>query len=241
MSILGPSRAGKTTTSRKFMERYPDIETEEGLTKQILYCEVPCPPALSSLPTTLLYALGDPLYDKGRNIAQRTLRLENLLIDCGVKMIILDEVQHLVEGTTPRQQRQASDWFKNIINKTKIPVVFSGLDSSSLIFEVNSQLKARVLNNFRIIPFRITDKEFKAIVHVIDLKLPIKGQSDFVATGLWKEIYDATEGHLGYLKVLLKECVKIAIEKEYETITRSVLAKAYQNKLTRVINNNPFL
>lgn len=241
MSILGPSRAGKTTILKKFMEKYPDIEDEEGIRKQILYCEVPCPPAIGNLPTALLYALGDPFYNKGRNTAERTLRLERLIQDCNIKMIILDEVQHLVEGTTPKLQRQASDWFKNIINKTRVPMIFSGLDSGSIIFEINSQLKSRVLNNYRIAPFRITDKEFKGIVHVIDQNLPLAESSNLIASGLCDEIFSATEGHLGYLKELLKESVKIAVENDYKSVTRAVLSKAYQNKLARVVNGNPFV
>lgn len=38
MSILGPSRAEKTTILRKFIDRYPDKEELDGLVKQIVYC-----------------------------------------------------------------------------------------------------------------------------------------------------------------------------------------------------------
>lgn len=241
ISIYGPPRSGKTTIIKKFMEKYPDKVGDEGQVKQIVYCEVPCPATISSLPTALLYALGDPFYNKSQNIATKTLRLEKLLIDCKVKMIILDEVQHLIDGNKKSLLYNSSDWFKNLITQTRIPVVFSGLEYSTLIFESNVQLGARVLNRYSIKPFKYNDNDFKGILFFLDKELPLKEASNLANTDTWKYIYEATEGYLGYLKILLKESVRIAIDNNYDYITMPILAEAFNNKLSSIINDNPFM
>jgi hypothetical protein len=51
----------------------------------------------------------------------------------------------------------------------------------------------------------------------------------------------ATLGRLGYLKVLLKEALYIALEENYDMLTFPILAKAFENKLRSICNKNPFL
>lgn len=241
LSLTGPPRCGKTTIIETFIKKYPDNLTEEGTVKPILYCEVPCPATINGLVSTLLLALGDPFYNRKSTIIDKTFRLEKLLKKCRVQLIILDEVQHLIDSNRKKLIHDSSDWFKNLIAKTKIPVVFVGLEYSLQVFEENKQLGSRVLNRFSIKPFDFSDKTFKIILHFFDQALPLIDPSDLSKDNIWQQIYIATHGYLGYVKVLLKEATKIAIEENYNKLTLPILAKAYENKLKHIFDINPFL
>lgn len=241
LSLVGPPRVGKTKIIETFMKKYPDELTEEGTNKTILYCEVPCPATINGLVSSLLQALGDPFYNKSGRIIHKSFRLEGLLCKCNVKMIILDEVQHLIDSNRKKLIIDSSDWFKILIAKTKIPVVFVGLDYSVQIFTENKQLGSRVLNRFALNPFKYSDKSFRIILHYFDKSLPLKAESNLAQQDIWEYIYIATKGYLGYLKILLKESTKIALENNYSNINMSILAKAFDNKLTHIIEENPFL
>ncbi len=241
LSIVGPPRVGKTRIIETFMQKYPNQLTEDGINKTILYCEVPCPATINGLVSSLLQALGDPFYNKTTRIIQKSLRLEGMLSKCNVKMIILDEVQHLIDSNRRRLIIDSSDWFKVLIAKTKIPVVFVGLDYSTQIFIENKQLGSRVLNRFTMKPFKYSDKSFRAILYRLDRFLPLESESNLSKPGIWEYIYIATLGHFGYLKILLKESVKIALDSNYSHITMPILAQAFDNKLIHIIEKNPFL
>lgn len=97
MRIVGPSGSGKTTIVSIHQRKYPQIDTPTGTEKAVLYSRIPCPAYIGGLASKLLYDLGDPFYSKSAKITLHTQRLYNLLKACKVKIIFLDEVQHLVD------------------------------------------------------------------------------------------------------------------------------------------------
>lgn len=241
MIISGPPRAGKTTIIKEYMQEHPEINLNEGTVKPVVYCLVPCPATIDGLVSSLIQALGDPFYNKSSRISEKTFRLENLLKACKVELIILDEVQHLVDSNRKKVIMDSADWFKNLIAKTGISVVFVGLPECKKIFVENTQLGSRVLNRYEIIPFNYKDKSFRVILHLLDEALPFEFASDLSESGMWECIYIATHGILGYLKILIRESVNVAIENNYNNITTPILAQAYNNKLHQVLGPNPFV
>lgn len=237
LSLIGPTRSGKTTIISQHKKKYPDIIEQDITIKQILYCVTPCPADIGGLVSKLLESIGDPFYIKGtRN--QKTARLANFIKECKVKLIILDEVQHLVDRERQTLIKESADWFKTLIIETNVPVVFVGLPDSRKIFYENSQLSSRVLNRFEINDFDPNDKTFRAILHYFDSYLPLKSYSGLSEPNIWERIHIATHGRFGYIKILIKECAKIAIEKNFQRISLDVLSEAFEAKLSHIFSNN---
>lgn len=238
--LSGKPRSGKTIIMEHYMKQYPDVETETATIKPILYCRVPCPAYTGALLSALIQAIGDPFYAKQQSTTVKRQKLENFLKKCKVQMIMLDEFQHLVDGNRQRVLMDSSDCFKLIISELRIPVLFAGLPHSEKIFIENNQLGDRVNNRYSIEPFAFNDKAFRIILHQFDLGIPLPNISGLAQPGTWERIYIATEGVMGYMKILLKESTKLALDFNTECINDEILFKAYSNKLYHHCSDNPF-
>ena len=239
--ILGDSRVGKTTIAKEFLRKYPDYDEPGGVVKPILYSSIPCPAHIGPMISQLNYDMKDPFWNKAyRNIGILTLRLYELLKKCRVKLIIVEEVQQLVDQDRKKLIRESSDWFKDLINKTKIPVVFLGLPDSTKIFIENEQLGGRVLSRMELKPFQFGDKGFRAFLYVFDTQLPFQKTSGLAQSDVWERIYIATKGYAGFINALLAESTKIALDHKINFINLPVLAHAFNNKLSSH-GPNPFV
>ena len=222
------------------MSKYPDIFTDELTIKPILYCIVPSPLYTGGFVYQLLEAIGDPFTYKQSDITKNTKKLKDFLELCKVEMIILDEFQHLIDSKRHKVILECSDWLKNLINSTKIPVVFAGLSSSVQVFIENPQLGDRVLNRREISAFDYNDKTYRIILDQFDKALPFESKSSLAQSGIWERILIATEGVMGYTKILLTEGTNLALKMNKPLIDEEILFLAYNNKLFHRNPVNPF-
>ncbi len=240
MRISGQSGSGKTTVYDLHLRKHPIRETEYGTEKPVLYSRIPCPARIGSLASQLLYDLGDPLWqNREKNINTQKLRLYNLLKACKVEIIFLDEVQHLVDRNSEILIRDSSDWFKELIDSTRIPIVFLGMPDSNKIFIENEQLANRVRMVESTSPFHYDDI-FKKVLFLFDASLPLKDFSDLSDPELSYRIYIATRGFIKHISDLINESAIIAIDNRTSRITMPMLAQAYDKILFNGLDKNPF-
>lgn len=239
MRISGPSGSGKSRIAEIFQKKYPPIETAEGIEKKVLYVELPCPAYVGSLPSTFLYSLGDPFYAKHDRITLTTQRLYDMLKACNVKLIFIDEVQHLVDRNSQKLLRDSSDWFKVLIDKTRIPIIFLGMPDSSKIFTENEQLANRVRLVEETTPFNYND-DFRKILYFFDTLAPLKELSGLAEPDLSKRIYLATEGLIKHIHDLLTESASIALKNNATRITMPMLSNAFAKLFYNKLESNPF-
>jgi len=154
-------------------------------------------------------------------------------------MIFLDEVQHLVDRNSQKLIRDSSDWFKGLIDETRIPIVFMGLPDSNKIFLENDQLANRVRIVENVYPFEYNDI-FRATVYMYDSLLPLKEMSGLAETDLSKRIYLATRGYMKNVHDLLTQSAIFALQNGTNRITMPMFAKAYEKLFYNVIKANPF-
>ena len=187
----------------------------------------------------MLYDLKDPFYEKRTSIAQQTQRLYEILEKCNVQLIILDEVQHLVDRNSEKLIQDSSDWFKELIDCTKIPVVFLGIPDARKIFIENEQLanRVRLFEEFK--PF-VYDELFRQVLFLFDISLPFEETSGLAEPDMSMRIYLATKGVMKNIRDLIYESGKIALENNYNRITMPILAAAFEKYLYFVQENNPF-
>jgi len=240
MRVSGVSGTGKSNLYEIYSKKYPVVNDINGTNIPVLYSRIPCPAYIGGLPSQLLYDLGDPFYNKSKTIILQTKRLYNLLKACKVEIIFLDEVQHLVDRNSHKLLSDSSDWFKELIDETRIPIVFLGIPDSDKIFIENEQLSKRV----RIVKTTKefdNDDTFRKFLYLYDLVLPLEESSTLADSDMCCRLYNSTKGNVKNIHDLLVESVTIAIANNASRITMPMLAKAHNKILYDQSVKNPFI
>jgi hypothetical protein len=233
--ILGETGAGKTTLVRTWiiqsgLERR---ETPEGSIFPYLYVSVPAGATLKATVSHFLVAFGDPNAGRG-TLWNMVERLHLLIKECQVRMIFVDEFQHIFEKEKRRILYNVADFLKDIINRSCVPMILIGrLGEAESILKVNPQLDRRVGTPLTLEPFawdrkheKTTIREFCELMDSIDGALP------FDLSGLGTEdmafrFFYATNGYLGYIMDLIRYAAKGAIDTGCATLNLPLLAAAY--------------
>jgi hypothetical protein len=247
MMVTGETGVGKTTFIDQYMKSHPrsNIVTEEDerTIVPVLYCELPKAKHPKPVAAELLRQLGDPI--KGTGDANALLNdLAYLLKKTKVELIIIDEFQHAIETTNKEVLKEIGEFFKRLINKSKVPIAFFGMPWCSPIFEVNSQLKRRVRKSkFKIENFSLdTFDEFQMFLEVVQDELPI----DFDGS-MWEDLelafklFAATSGNLSDLMegIIMPAAIEAVLD-DAEFLTVDYLADAAENNLDILEELNPF-
>lgn len=248
MLITGTQGAGKTTLLEWYAGDFPIQQLPEKPVIPILITTVPAPATVKNLAAEMLKSIGDPAAERG-TISSLTLRLRKFLFDCNVELIILDEFQHFDDRNSRGVLKIVSDWLKNLLNQTKIPIVLVGMPGCESVLDAkgNEQLKRRFSNREVIQPFRWKgskeNEEFRQLLKRIDDELPLLEDSNLADLTTGFLIYEATDGVINYVMKLLRRASRIAIEGGREQIDHSILAEAYKKVLAKEFTHrpNPFL
>ena len=209
---------------------------------------VPAPATVKNLATEMLKAIGDPAADRG-TISSITLRLRKFLDDCEVELVILDEFQHFDDRHSKALLKVVSDWLKNLLNQTKVPIVLVGMPGCESVLDANGneQLKRRFSNREQIEPFSWKGssecQEFRQLLRKIEDELPLLEDSNLADLATAFLIYQATDGVIDYVMKLLRRASRMAIERRLERIDHPILADAYEQVLAKEFKQrpNPFL
>ncbi|MCY9658492.1 TniB family NTP-binding protein [Paenibacillus chondroitinus] len=251
--IYGDSGAGKTTIYETYIAKFNKVESQtvNGMktsTRVILYASVPSPASHINLTERLLTELGDQYPNRGTS-SQKYNRLVNLISLNRVELILLDEFQHFVDRDKEKVIYKISDWFKSLINQTKVPFVLFGLEDSSLVLDYNPQLSRRFPIRLNLKPFGYHSKSevetFRRLMHEIDLQLA----EIFVSPAMLADelmcdrMYYATRGSIDSIMKLIRKAAKYAIDREAECIELADFARAYElyTHVSMGKTVNPFL
>lgn len=248
MLVTGAQGTGKTTLIEWYVGDFVIRELPEKRVVPILMATVPAPATVKNLATEMLKSIGDPAADRG-TISSITLRLRKFLIDCEVELIILDEFQHFDDRNSKGVLKIVSDWLKNLLNQTKVPIVLVGMPGCESVLDAkgNEQLKRRFSNRERIEPFSWQGpkeiQEFRQLLKKIDDELPLLEDSNLADLGTAFLIYKATDGVINYVMKLLRRASRIAVERRLERIDNLLLVHAYEELLAKEFQHrpNPFL
>ncbi|MFV1849664.1 MAG: TniB family NTP-binding protein [Thalassospira sp.] len=245
MLLHGPAGVGKSTVAKAFLAENNPYDADDRRVIPVLNAVIPVPATMKNMATELLDKLGDPLSDRG-TLEQRTKRLRKLLSECRTKLIILDEFQHFIDRKSDRVILDVSDWLKNLISNTSIPVVLVGLPYSLSVLSANEQLMRRFSYQTELSPFDWEDKadrsEFTKILNAIDGKLAsvLGGNSNLKDQNV--RCHAATKGLISLLIKLIYGAAYEATKAGGTSITQQHLAQAFRARLVpdRKVPN-PFL
>lgn len=246
--ITGWAGAGKTKLYEYYQRNYPRRLTETSTVVTVLSARIPERPTVPKLVTVLLDRLGDPAAGKG-NATSQTLRLYHFLDKCSVELIILDEFQHFVDWDSLKILKAVSDWLKNLIDETHIPIILIGMPYSDTVLNAvgNSQLKRRFSLRKSLDFFgwgsEKEKKDFRSFLKVLDEQIPMTERSNLSDPNLSFRIYCASNGVVAYVMKIVRRAAVLAIKSEKMKIDLNALAEAYDELIAPedITRKNPFL
>lgn len=220
--IIGDTNNGKTALVKRFCNMHPAEDTPEGdaIIFPVLYIECPPKPDEGRLYDEIL----SKIYQKFKERDNAGKKLSQVLKVCekiGVRMIILDEVQHILAGSG-NQQRLFLNVIKTLGNKLKVPIVAVGIREAYNAIQTDAQLA----NRFELAPlprWRLGDEDYERLLASFEALLPLREPSYLYENQVANKLFSMTEGYIGELSRLLSRAAEGAILNGEEQITLNLL------------------
>lgn len=229
--LLGESGVGKSTLLTRYVDRHPVIEHEELTEVPVLYVALGQSPTPKKLASTLLKALKDPKWYMGKE-DELTARLVFLIGQCRVRLVIIDEANHLIDRGGEKTLHTAADWLKRLVDASRISFVLAGIPRTRTLLATNDQLRERFREVIEIDRFSVANKsaehEFRSALNVFKKYLRELPTLDLSGAAITRLFAFATDGRLRDIRRLLVRAVELAYEYPDPRLTESVLAEAFQ-------------
>lgn len=244
--ITGDSGSGKSTLAEHYEKKYPRYRTQDGMTIPVLLSKIPSSATEKGMATKILHSLGDPIPDKG-SMTSQTLRIEKLIKECSVELIIIDEFQHLIDKDSEKILKSAANWLKDLVTDNKKPMILVGMPWSDCILLANNQLRRRFSARKDLTQFSWKTPEqrqnLRRLLHWIDCKLPFPKRSQLADSDIAFRFICASQGLIGYIMKIIREASGNALQRGCEALTLDLLAEAYDEVISPIDPNegNPFI
>ena len=224
MVMHGESNIGKTLIVAKFQREHPTrFDSDKGVERrEIVAMQMPATPDQHRFYAALLFELGAPhSASAGLSVLERLAR--DMLRRIGPRMLIVDEVHHLLAGSY-REQRAALNLLKYIANDLKISVVVVGTSDAPLALQTDAQMHSR-FTPMEIPRWRQSD-DFRRLLAAFERVLPLRKPSELTQRPIAEFLLGASTGLTGEVSRLLNEAAEHAILDRTERITLAHLEHA---------------
>jgi hypothetical protein len=238
--LLGPTGSGKSAVLRAFCSKHKPTHNPR-LMQPVVSVELPDKCTARALSDVLLEALGHPAsgslsIPEMQKAAVAHLQRQN------TKLIIFDEAQHALRGDS----YEVANFFKHILNRAKINIVFAGLPSTAGLLK-NAQLKDRGVIQARLRAFDWWDPADNEVFNRILKQLqrmaryPVLGFNLFDEDYAWRLAY----GSKGLMRPIVKLLISLeglSEDKDPPLISSDMLGTAWDELPTedRNCEDNPF-
>jgi hypothetical protein len=223
MLLVAPSFNGKSSVLERFLSLHaPDVDPDkENNICPVVLIEAPPKPDISDLYIRILDFLQAP-YKSKSSASENYSQIKKIFRAVGVKLLMIDEIHHLIAGSTKRQQ-EFRNALKSLGNETKVSMVVAGTQDAYNAFNTDPQMSSRF------VPFQLplwgADHHFGSLLATLELRLPLRRPSKLKDSQLMLTIHTRAEGTLGDTYDLLKELAIDAITSKTEQITLDQINK----------------
>lgn len=226
--LLGEPGTGKSTLLKYFARQHPRIVHETFTEVPVLYVPIPFQCSTSGLLSAELRELGSPMWDKGTD-RDKLEQLTTLSKACRVRLIVPDEVNHLIDRGKEKTHYKAGDCIKQTGDNSFVPHVLAGIPRSRALLETNEQLADRMevmtLERFSPDPSsRYTIADALGVFHGL---LEAVMAFDLAHPVLAEKLAFATDGRLRAMRRVLVRAIQIAFRKPTPKITVKDLEQAF--------------
>lgn len=219
--VVGNTNNGKTMLVKRFCSRHQPEDNKEGksIVVPVLFVQAPPVPDEGRFYNTILDLLFAP-YKPSDRVDRKQFQVIKLMREVGLRMLIIDEVQHILAGNLTRQRT-----FLNVIkflgNELEIPIVAVGTKDAFRALQTDTQLANRF--DHAKLPRWKNDDDFIRLLMTFEQMLPLRNPSMLDDQALADRIYSMSEGYIGEISRLLVEAAVAAIKTGKEAIDKRLL------------------
>ncbi|WP_106302924.1 TniB family NTP-binding protein [Paraburkholderia sp. BL18I3N2] len=231
LMLLGESGVGKSTLLKRYVQKYPRIVHEEFTEIPVLFATLRQSPTPKRLASRLLKVLGDSKWHSGPE-DELTERLIFLIEKCRVRLVIVDEANHLTDRGGEKTLHTTADWLKGLADATRVSFVLAGIPRTRSLLAINDQFRGRFREVIEIDRFSVANKsaerEFRSVLKAFKGYLRELPTIDLSEAAIARLFTFATDGRLRAIRSLLVRAVELAYEQPVPRLTGAVLAEAFR-------------
>ena len=221
MLVVGPAFSGKTSIAEHFVSMHPpDLSPgSETTVAPVVMIDAPPKPDLSDFYSRILDKLMAP-YKPTASSHEKYAQVKRLFRELGVRMLIVDEIHHLIAGSLNRQ-REFRNAIKSLSNETKVSLVVLGIEEARAAIYSDEQFSSRFIPCE--LPMWSNNTAFSKLLRTMERRTPLRKPSNLGSPDMANIIYSKSESNLGDIFDLVKEASVMAIRNGSECITRELL------------------
>lgn len=222
MLIVAATNNGKTRLLRRFLDLHPPLDRGEGgiTERPVLAIQAPPVPDEKRLYGSILSRLGGP-GTSYQTAGQQYLAVEKTLKAINLKVLIIDEIQHLISGST-NKHRDCMNALKFLSNDLQISLVGAGIKTAHYaLANWDQQLE----NRFKpvLLPQWSFGPELAQLLMSIEQVLPLRKPSNLGKPEIVQLVADLCDGKIGEIWTLLGVAAFKAIDSSKEFIDLELL------------------
>lgn len=234
MLVIGEPGSGKTTLTLRMTQIATYLyrrDEEEKTICPVIQFPVPNPCTPYEFSVSVLTALGDPNPRGRKSRAQTMTAAENLLRQCEVRLVLLDNFHDIPARRAARGIEQMGTRLRELIDSSVALWVFLGTSESRRVVDSDTQLIKRISYRARLKYFDIASnrsrKVFALVLAKVDTWLPLAEASCVSEISNAWRMYAATEGIFDRIFKLVERGWYLAVNAGRERMLLEDLAKAY--------------
>ncbi|WP_446326573.1 TniB family NTP-binding protein [Burkholderia pseudomallei] len=221
--VPGPSGVGKSSLIANLSRDYPETRVDGRRHVPVLVVEVPQSATAKLLPKSVLRALGIQVPGSMTAGSMFDLMVTQLRL-AGTRVMIFDEISHLVDEGSRVPPRAASDWLKTLADTLDVTLILFGIPRLERLFSANEQLRRRACPARNFLPYDASDAEqmtayiscvtnyarfFSAAGYPIDVPVRVLTQQSYLLTG----------GLIGVLADFMRELASLVADEAPRALT----------------------
>ena len=224
--IYGDSGIGKTMLLEKFRRAHrPFFEPHRGVEHiDVLAVQMPPVPSQTRFYGQILQAIGAPFRPSDRISVVETVAM-GLLRKIRPRMIVVDEVHHLLAGSA-REQRATLNLLKYLANELQCSMVALGTQDARTAMQSDPQISSR----FRPLEMpRWRDGEhLLRFLLAFERLIPLREPSKLAERTMSRAILDRSSGITGNMAEMLVQAAELALQRDREHLDLPLLDEVAQ-------------
>lgn len=221
MMLVGRSDNGKSHILDRFSALHPGIPNRNGpnIIAPVMLMETPPTANANDLYSTILHMLNKPRPSSGGGNGTREAAKDILRI-VETKVLMLDEINHLLSGSTHRQ-REFLFSLKHLSNELQMSIVIAGTPESLQLLHLSDQIENRF--GAEQLPLWKLDDDLRTLLANFEQVIPLRRPSKLSSRKKAGLIHSFGAETIGGISSLLNAAAKEAIRTGEECITDDIL------------------
>ena len=221
MLLVGASNNGKTQILKRFHSQHAADPNPEGeyASIPVILIEAPRGPNIAEFYDRIFMAINYP-YAPRATIGEKEETAFSLLKKVQLKVLLIDEIQHLIAGGQTKQ-RDFRNALKSLGNVLKISIVGAGVEEAFNAFNTDTQLSNRFEPEY--LPKWKLNNDFGGLLSTFERRTPLREASNLIDGAIARKIYSMSEGIMGEIHEVVKRAAIHAIRSKQEHISLKTL------------------